>query len=228
MNTDEKTKGPGDYVPDNVQATLIQLGQRTTDTYFQVGDIANMLYLGHQRTGKPYTTSVIFWAVGVYYGKAADTIRRYAEIAALFDEQDRTRFVALSFSHFATARSLGSKMIEALEYAADNAGITAAKMRKKFISEVNGFYSEPHIANGGQHIIYSEGGKIKSVTQVPEKNIPWLNILNRMRMDIDRIDVLLRDDKIPIKIRQSMAAAADDMIDALKRTADYLTRKVKI
>ncbi|MBW2638345.1 MAG: hypothetical protein JRC86_12675, partial [Deltaproteobacteria bacterium] len=198
---------------------------------FEVGDIANLLYLGHVRAGAAVTFSTICWAVGIYYGKAAGTIRRYAEAAAMFTDQDRAKYEALSFSHFVAAKGLGGQAEEALDYALDNIGMSARAMKVYFVGrsleahpggdamDVSGY--QPPLDLGPD----TAPGGVVVRAPTPQTDIPWLNTVGRIMVDLNDVEFLVSRADIPEELSDNVRRSLAAMKRALDRLRTHLTNR---
>ena len=106
-------------IPQDVEVILLTLRDKITSTCFQIGDIANMLYVMNVKAGKVCLKEDINKQVGYLVGKSSRTIRYYARVAEMFDEDVRSEFDMLSFAHFSLAAKIdgGNKWRAVLDYA---------------------------------------------------------------------------------------------------------------
>ena len=229
---DKTIKPPGDYISDEVQSRLIDLGHRTTATSFEVGDITNMIYLGHARSGAAVTMATICWAVGIFYGKAGGTVRKYAEVAAQYDDAARLKYSVLSFHHFSLAKSLGSKALEMLDHSMDHIGTAAGAVAQQF-HQGGVFYvnfdplERQRLTEGDWSLADEQPAGQPGKPPTPEMNIPWLNTLGRILNDLDSIKVLITRADIPRDIIADIATSTLGVHEALKRLQAHLTKPRK-
>ena len=226
---DKSIRPPGDYISDEIQGRLILLGQRTTATSFEVGGIANKLYLGHARNGQAVTMATICWAVGIFYGKAGGTIRRYAEVAAQFDDPARLKYSVLSFHHFTLAKSLGAQVEKMLDYSMDNIGTAAGAVAERFnqggaIYEGVDPLERQRLMEGDWSLADEQPVGQQGKPPTPEANIPWLNTLGRIIGDFQSVKVLITREDIPEDIKSDLKQSWAQMETAIDRLSRYLTK----
>lgn len=106
-------------IPAEVEEILLTLRDKVTTVCFQIGDITNMLYVMNVKSGKVCLKDDINKQVAYLVGKSSRTVRYYARVAEMFDEDVRDEFNMLSFAHFSLAAKIdgGSKWRSVLEYA---------------------------------------------------------------------------------------------------------------
>ncbi len=121
-----------DLVPDEIQGELIGWRDAFTAGSFRIGDIANTLVLKAAENGFIVTNVRVFEAVGKFCGRAARTVRYYAETASFFPKEIRDEFDVLPFSHFVFSRSHGDKWRDVLVFATEHPEATLSELTNRY------------------------------------------------------------------------------------------------
>lgn len=90
-------------VPEALQGELIHLGDTTTLISWRVGDICQEVLVFTIQNRMPVDREEIYKAVGAFCGKAARTVREYAQLSRLFMPEIREVYAVLKHDHFRTA-----------------------------------------------------------------------------------------------------------------------------
>jgi hypothetical protein len=139
-----RTKNPADIVPDELQTRLIQIREDSLRNYFEIGDIANELIQLDAERGIPVLVSDVMYAVGVFAGKSARTVRYYADVSRFFVKEIREAYLELPFNFFVVAQSYGERWREVLDYALDHMLLSEDQLRDQFsIRRVETEYQTP-------------------------------------------------------------------------------------
>ena len=191
----------------------------------------NRLLQSSARSGAAVTMATICWAVGIFYGKAGGTVRKYAEVAAQYDDATRLKYSVLSFHHFSLAKSLGSRALEMLDYSMDHIGTAAGAIYEQFAYKNSLFDRDPvehrksMEGDWGQDLHANNGDVGHPPT--PEANIPWLNTLGRIIGDFQSVKVLITREDIPDDIKDDLKDSWAMMEKAIDRLSKYLTKTPK-
>jgi hypothetical protein len=71
-------------IPTKYQEELIQLGEQVSNSYWRVGDIANVCYTEGMKSNLPVTKMDIQAAVGFFFRVSGRTVRYYADVAGFY------------------------------------------------------------------------------------------------------------------------------------------------
>jgi len=227
-------------VPEEYQNRLMAIEDTMTRSYFEIGDIANMLieYVPQvSRDKKLITQQDVYNAVGVFCHRTGRTVRYYAETSAFYPLPVRSEFDLLPFNVFVLARYYGAAWRKVLEFARQNPTMSEDTIRKQFadvdgnLEDTRAFYKEhPELASilSDELSDFRVPGSEDQDTGMPRfeistkgNNPPTALFLSRLSNLADSLERIVHviDEQHQAQVRDILAKVRDLVMDLQKETS---------